>query len=90
LDRIFKIGESFIERQLIASHSYDWQHDPLSLGAYTYLGVNGSDAPARLSESLEDRLYFAGEATSFEGHWGTVHGAFGSGVRAAREVISSF
>jgi monoamine oxidase len=89
LDRIFKTGESFIERQLIASHSYNWDHDPLTLGAYTYLGVDGSDAPARLSESLAGRLYFAGEATSFEGHWGTVHGAYATGIRAAREVISS-
>jgi monoamine oxidase len=33
-------------------------------------------------------LFFAGEATDFSGHNGTLHGAIGSGQRAATELLS--
>jgi monoamine oxidase len=32
-------------------------------------------------------LFFAGEATDFTGHHGTVHGALASGTRAAQELL---
>ncbi len=37
---------------------------------------------------LEQTLFFAGEATDYTGHNGTVHGAIRSGRRAAKELIS--
>jgi monoamine oxidase len=36
-----------------------------------------------------DTLYFAGEHTDLTGHWGTVHAALRSGVRAARQVLAA-
>jgi monoamine oxidase len=89
LNKIFKTGESFITRNLVAAFSHNWDKDAFSLGAYSYLGVGGVDAPLELSQSLDDKLYFAGEATDFEGHWGTVNGAMSSGVRAAREILAA-
>lgn len=86
LSRIFQIGESALESQLVDGFTYDWQKDPFSRGAYTYVGVGGADASQVLLQPLQDRLYFAGEATS-PGHWGTVHGAIASGLRAAREIL---
>ena len=35
-------------------------------------------------------LYFAGEATDYFGHGGTIHGALDSGRRVALEIIRSF
>lgn len=53
-------------------------------------GVSGIDAESRsiLTDALgiNDTLYFAGEATSEE-YYGTVHGAFMSGIRVARNII---
>ena len=86
LSRIFQVGESMLETQLVAGFTYDWSSDPLSSGAYTYMGVGGFTAPDELALPLNDRLYFAGEATS-HGHWGTVHGAIATGIRAAREFL---
>jgi monoamine oxidase len=57
--------------------------------AYTYLGVDALESPRALAASVENTLFFAGEATSYEGHWGTVHGAVDSGIRAARKVIAA-
>jgi monoamine oxidase len=36
---------------------------------------------------LSKTLFFAGEHTDITGHWGTVHGALRSGIRAARQVL---
>jgi len=51
--------------------------------------VGGSEAQRALAASLENTLFFAGEATNFEGHHGTVHGVIASGYRAAAEILSA-
>ena len=63
-----------------------WGHDPWSLGSYSHVPVGGtSDAFDALAQPLLDRVFFAGEATS-RAHRGTMHGAYLSGLRAAREA----
>jgi hypothetical protein len=46
------------------------------------------DASRQMTEPVEDTLFFAGEHTDITGHWGTVHAAMRSGLRAAEQVIS--
>ncbi len=43
---------------------------------------------ATLAAPVEDRLFFAGEATS-PNFFSTAHGAFGSGVGAAEAALAS-
>ena len=43
----------------------------------------------KLTEPVENTLFFAGEHTDTEGHSGTVHGAIATGRRAARQVLAS-
>jgi monoamine oxidase len=88
LAQIFRLPASEIERQLEANYIHDWATDPFSLGAYSYVPVDGLDAQKELSLPLDDKLYFAGEATC-RGHIGTVHGAIQSGQRAAVEVLQA-
>jgi uncharacterized protein with NAD-binding domain and iron-sulfur cluster len=38
---------------------------------------------------MGNTVFFAGEATADPAQVGTVHGAFASGIRAAREVAAS-
>jgi monoamine oxidase len=64
---------------------FDWQRDPFSRGAYSYLIAGALDAPAQLALPLSRALFFAGEATHATAT-GTVHGALETGLRAAREV----
>jgi monoamine oxidase len=66
---------------------HDWQHDPYTLGAYSYALVGGSTAAKRLARPVENTLFFAGEAADAEGRTGTVHGAMGTGYRAADSVL---
>ncbi|MFL6601225.1 MAG: flavin monoamine oxidase family protein [Steroidobacteraceae bacterium] len=74
------------EFELEAAYLHNWQTDPFSRGAYSYIAVGGSDARRMLAEPLEGTLFFAGEATDTEDEAATVTGALQSGERAAREV----
>ena len=38
-------------------------------------------------EPVAKTLYFAGEHTDITGHWGTVHAAMRSGLRAAAQIL---
>lgn len=76
-----------IDAQFKAAWFHDWQRDPFARGAYSYEKVGGSGARRALAAPLQDTLFFAGEATDFEGEQGTVAGALQSGIRAAREVL---
>jgi monoamine oxidase len=76
-----------VRQELIAAHVHDWQADPLSRGAYTYVKVGGEKAAEQLAAPLVNTLFFAGEAASSQ-EMGTVEAAVQSGRRAAREIIA--
>jgi monoamine oxidase len=82
-------NESDLKTRLEAGFTHDWLSDPLACGAYSYGNVGGINAAQLLAEPMADTLFFAGEATNFEGHNGTVNGAMSSGRRVAEEVLRS-
>jgi monoamine oxidase len=71
-------------RPLAASNWGQMQHIG---GAYSYALPGQASARRALARPFENRLFFAGEATS-AGDFSTVHGAHDSGLRAAEEAIS--
>jgi monoamine oxidase len=87
LARIFNVSSHEISAQLVESHFHDWADDPFTRGAYSYVPVNGLDAQQTLSHPVDNKLFFAGEATAV-GHIGTVHGAIQSGQRVANEILA--
>jgi monoamine oxidase len=89
LARIFSLPLAFLRGQLICCATHDWQTDPQSCGAYSYVPAGALDAVLRMAMPVYDTLYFAGEHTDTTGHWGTVHAAMRSGIRAARQVLAS-
>lgn len=68
---------------------HDWARDPFACGAYSYVVTGAATARADLGRPVESTLFFAGEATATDGQAGTVSGAFGSGFRAAGEVLDA-
>jgi monoamine oxidase len=68
---------------------HNWERDPRSRGAYSYVLAGGADARRALAEPLDGTLFFAGEATDVSGEATTVAGAIISGERAAREAGSA-
>ena len=78
-----------VRKHLLRWHLHDWQIDPFSLGAYTYVPRGAIHASDELSVPVAATLFFAGEHTDVSGHWGTVHGALRSGYRAAEQVLGT-
>jgi monoamine oxidase len=65
-----------------------WASDPFAYGSYSYLRKGGSfEDYDLLAEAVDDRLFFAGEATHRE-HSSVTSGAYLSGIRAAEEVLA--
>ena len=85
LAKIF--NRSDLPALLVSFHTYDWQSDPFSLGAYSYAPKGALHASDELTIPVERTLYFAGEHTDVTGHWGTVHAALRSGLRAAAQIL---
>lgn len=64
-----------------------WAREPFILGSYSYARPGRADSRAVLAAPVDDRLFFAGEATSPE-RFTTAHGAYESGVAAADAVLA--
>jgi monoamine oxidase len=88
LAKIFNLHADHLQSLLLGCYTHDWQHDPFSLGAYSYVAAGGLDAPHQMSQPIANTLYFAGEHTDTTGHWGTVHAAMRSGLRAAAQILN--
>ena len=72
-----------IRRQIRPLAATSWLRDPWSRGSYSYARPGHSGDRAVLAAPVDDRLFFAGEATS-PNFFSTAHGAFGSGVERRR------
>lgn len=65
-----------------------WASDPFSLGSYSYNPVDAEpDLRQQLAAPLDEAVFFAGEASN-EDYFGTTHGAYLSGLRAAEEILN--
>jgi monoamine oxidase len=63
-----------------------WATDPYSLGSYSYNPVGAVPKMRQeLAAPIREALFFAGEASN-EDYFGTAHGAYLSGLRAANEI----
>lgn len=66
-----------------------WASDPFARGSYSYNAVGSTPAMrTALAAPLEQRVFFAGEATN-KAYFGTAHGAYLSGLRAAGEILAA-
>lgn len=65
-----------------------WGGDPWTRGAYSVAEPGQADRRAALARPLDDRVYFAGEATS-RTFFSTVHGAYRSGCETAAAVADA-
>lgn len=66
-----------------------WASDPFAAGSYSFNPVGCTPGMReQLRFPLKDRLFFAGEATNAD-YFGTAHGAYLSGVRAAEEIAAT-
>lgn len=69
----------------IASYVQNYTTNPFIKGAYSYSTIGIGVSRKIASQSVDKKLYFAGEAMNINGHHQTVHGAIETGYR---EVIN--
>jgi len=86
IDEIAGLLGNDIRRKLKPLAESRWTHDPFARGSYSHALPGHAGARAVLAAPVDDRLFFAGEATSPQ-FFSTAHGARDSGERAAREII---
>jgi len=90
----FAIGElagiygNAIRRRLRPLASSAWVSDPYARGSYSSALPGHADDREIFIESVDERLFFAGEACSRD-QFGTAHAAFTSGVAAAEQVLAA-
>jgi len=84
LDRIADIFGNDIRRSSGRSIASAWITDPWTFGSYTAALPGQHHQRQLLPTAIDDKLFFAGEATAHT--YGSCHGAYWSGLRAAREV----
>jgi monoamine oxidase len=88
IEELGSIFGSSIKAKLSAIATTAWAADSFALGSYSYAEIGHSYARSLLAEPVNGVLFFAGEACS-EADFSTAHGAYRTGVRAAREVMSA-
>lgn len=82
-------GNTGLQDRLSWYQYKDWVNDPYSRGSYSFTRPGGMGQRAILAKPVENTIFFAGEATAPSPHYQTVHGAYMSGKRVAREVAES-
>lgn len=87
LARVLGVEHNFALDRLEAIHYHDWHLDPWSRGAYSFVCAGGMDVQRWFAQPVDETLYFAGEATEWTGHAGTIHGAIASGLRVGRAIV---
>ncbi|HYJ42544.1 MAG TPA: NAD(P)/FAD-dependent oxidoreductase [Steroidobacteraceae bacterium] len=85
LSALFGAGIRGSLRPLIGTR---WSEAKHIGGGYSYALPGHATARTALARPFDERLFFAGEATS-AGDFSTAHGAHDSGVRAAEEAIAA-
>ncbi len=84
LAEILRLPPTALRHAVADWQDHDWTHDPFSRGAYSFVAAGADDIAKKLRAPVGDTIFFAGEATAEGEETGTVHGALGSGIRAAR------
>ena len=87
IDEIAGLLGNDYRRRLTPLAESRWSRDPFARGAYSHALPGHAGKRAMLAAPVDDRLFFAGEATSAD-FFSTAHGARDSGERAAQEVLS--
>ena len=87
-----KLKQTFgadITKHVVRHSVTAWRGDRWVKGAYAAPGPGEAHQRAALARPIDDRLFFTGEATSRE-FWATAHGAYLSGISAAKAAARDF
>ena len=87
VDRVAEVFGSDIRKHVTRSIVTAWTAEPWTRGSYSCALPGQAHQRNELARPLDDRVFFAGEATTVRDH-SCCHGAFRSGIRAAQEIVN--
>jgi len=67
---------------------HPWASDPFARGSYSYAVPGMAACREKLASAVDNRLFFAGEASSAH-RFSTAHGAYETGVLAAEAAMAA-
>ncbi len=88
VDQLKRVFGSDVGAKLSPLVMSAWAGESLVGGSYSYATPGASDLRGVLAAPCDDRLFFAGEACS-RARYSTAHGAYESGVAAAKAVAKA-
>ncbi|THD74387.1 MAG: FAD-dependent oxidoreductase [Phenylobacterium sp.] len=88
IEELVALIGSDIRSKLAPVAETHWASDPWALGSYSHALPGHAGDRAILAAPVENRLFFAGEATH-PNFYSTCHGAWMSGLRAADEALAA-
>jgi monoamine oxidase len=86
LDALYD-GEASQQFDESTTYVTNWGDMQYIKGVKSYPLVSGTGAAEEYARPINDRLFFAGEATALKGNYGTVQGALESAERVVKEVL---
>ena len=89
LSEALNLSLTALRQDLLSLHTLNWEQHSTTRGAYSWVPIGALEASLQLTVPVANTLFFAGEHTDVTGHWGTVHAAHRSGLRAANQLLSS-
>ncbi len=87
VSRIADVFGNDVRNHVTRSIATAWTSEPWTKGSYSMATPGNAHQRQKLAKPLNDRLFFAGEAT-VQTAQATCHGAYLSGVRAAGEIAA--
>lgn len=88
LERLTAIFGTDLKKEITGTCITAWRGDPYIGGGYSAAIPGQAHRRADLATPLDDRLFFAGEATHMD-FYSTAHGAYLSGVAAAEAAMAA-
>ena len=89
LSELRSVFGSAVPHKVVDSVVTGWYSDEFSYGSYSHIPPGASFSDYRtLAQPIEGKVFFAGEATQAR-YPGTLHGAYLSGERVAKEIMKA-
>ena len=76
-------------KSFMSSYVNNFTNKPFIEGAYSYSTINMGNAREKAAESIDNKLFFAGEAMNLNGHHQTVFGAAETGYREVINILKT-
>lgn len=86
LDTVYD-GQASHQFNMEESYVFDWSKQPYAKGVMSYPLVSGTGAAQAMAIPVDDKIFWAGEATALNGNEGTVQGGIESAERAVAELF---